>query len=81
MKKAKTISCVMMVLVIMMMVWPAALFAQTDEPACASDVVVQLDDWLSKIAEKEYGDWVGSSSDEFLIPPFYSMYHLLNFLR
>jgi len=56
-KKVKTISYVIMVLTIMMMVRPTALFAQDDEPACATDVVVQLDDWLSKIAEKEYGDW------------------------
>ena len=57
MKKAKTISCVIMVLAIMVMVWPTVLFAQGDEPSCTTDVVVQLDDWLSKIAEKEYGDW------------------------
>jgi multiple sugar transport system substrate-binding protein len=33
---------------------PAPLLAQ--EMACESDVVVQADDWLSKLAEKFYGD-------------------------
>lgn len=34
---------------------PVATLAQT-EVACESDVVVQADDWLSKIADKFYGD-------------------------
>ncbi|MDX1522760.1 MAG: substrate-binding domain-containing protein [Anaerolineae bacterium] len=31
-------------------------YAQTDIVACEQEVVVQADDWLSKIAEKVYGD-------------------------
>ncbi|MEW5961572.1 MAG: ABC transporter substrate-binding protein [Chloroflexota bacterium] len=34
---------------------PAATLAQ-DDVVCESDVVVQADDWLSKVAEKFYGD-------------------------
>lgn len=37
------------------LLWPAALSAQ-EEIVCERDVTVQADDWLSKIAEKEYGD-------------------------
>lgn len=37
------------------LLWPAALSAQEDI-VCERDVMVQADDWLSKIAEKEYGD-------------------------
>jgi len=34
---------------------PSVVFAQ-DAVACEKEVVVQADDWLSKIAEKVYGD-------------------------
>jgi hypothetical protein len=34
------------------LLWPAMLAAQ-EEIVCETDVTVQADDWLSKIAEKE----------------------------
>lgn len=46
-------------LALLVTLWPAAMLAQEEaqsEITCASEVTVQADDWLSKIAEKEYGD-------------------------
>lgn len=37
------------------LLWPVIVMAQNDV-VCESDVIVQADDWLSKIAEKAYGD-------------------------
>lgn len=37
------------------LLWPATLSAQ-EEIICETEVTVQADDWLSKIAEKAYGD-------------------------
>jgi nucleoid-associated protein YgaU len=37
------------------MLAPAQTFAQA-EVVCEQDIVVQADDWLSKIADKVYGD-------------------------
>jgi putative spermidine/putrescine transport system substrate-binding protein len=54
MKKASNIISVILLLTLMLTLAPATTFAQ--EVVCESDVVVQADDWLSKIAEKFYGD-------------------------
>jgi spermidine/putrescine-binding protein len=45
----------MLLLALMLSLTPVAALAQT-EVACESDVVVQADDWLSKLADKFYGD-------------------------
>ncbi|MDX1520790.1 MAG: ABC transporter substrate-binding protein [Anaerolineae bacterium] len=45
---------VILLLVLMSTAAPRAVLAQ--DVACETDVVVQADDWLSKIAEKFYGD-------------------------
>jgi heat shock protein HslJ len=37
------------------LLWPLIVMAQADV-VCEADVIVQADDWLSKIAEKVYGD-------------------------
>jgi putative spermidine/putrescine transport system substrate-binding protein len=55
MKKSVNIVSVMLLLTLMLTLAPATTLAQ-DEVVCESDVIVQLDDWLSKIAEKFYGD-------------------------
>ncbi|MEW5956183.1 MAG: extracellular solute-binding protein [Chloroflexota bacterium] len=44
-----------LLLVLMVTLAPATTFAQA-EVVCESDVVVQADDWLSKIADKFYGN-------------------------
>ncbi len=54
----QTVMVLLSVMVLLAMVFgsvPAPAQAQT-EVTCDSDVVVQADDWLSKIAEKFYGD-------------------------
>ena len=50
----KVISVGLFLFVLVLMVAPAPLLAQ--DITCESDVTVQADDWLSKIAEKFYGD-------------------------
>ncbi|HMQ54972.1 MAG TPA: META domain-containing protein [Anaerolineae bacterium] len=42
-------------LAVLTTLWSATLLAQ-EEIVCETEVTVQADDWLSKIAEKEYGD-------------------------
>lgn len=54
MKKTRTLISIFVLLALFLTLAPTATFAQ--EVDCASDVVVQADDWLSKIADKEYGD-------------------------
>ena len=49
----RTVSIVVLLALTVSLV-PAHTFAQ--EVVCESDVVVQADDWLSKIADKFYGD-------------------------
>jgi putative spermidine/putrescine transport system substrate-binding protein len=55
MKKALNVISAMLLLTLLLTLSPAATLAQT-EVTCDSDVIVQADDWLSKIAEKFYGD-------------------------
>lgn len=55
MKKVNKIVSVVMVLAFMLTLIPAQVLAQ-DEVVCESDVVVQAEDWLSKLANKFYGD-------------------------
>jgi len=52
MKKAVML---LLLLVLLFTLAPAATLAQ-EEVVCESDVVVRADDWLSKIADKVYGD-------------------------
>lgn len=53
----KTINAVNLILVlaVLLSLNPTATLAQT-EVVCENDVVVQADDWLSKLADKFYGD-------------------------
>ena len=51
MKKLLTLT---ILLALLFSVAPAQTFAQ--DIACENDVVVQADDWLSKLADKFYGD-------------------------
>ncbi len=55
MKKAFNLNCLIVLLIVMLALSPAAVLAQS-EVACDSEVVVQANDWLSKLAEKYYGD-------------------------
>ncbi len=55
MKKFNRVLYVMLLLALVATVAPTAALAQ-EEVVCESDVVVQADDWLSKIADKVYGD-------------------------
>ncbi len=55
----KTVNKIVSLGLLVTLLWavlPATHVAAQEEIVCASDVVVQADDWLSKIAEKEYGD-------------------------
>ncbi len=54
MKKAVNIISIVALLALIITLAPATVLAQ--EGKCEADVVVQADDWLSKIAEKFYGD-------------------------
>ncbi len=54
MKKPRTLISIFVLLALFLTLAPTATFAQ--EVDCDSDVVVQADDWLSKISDKEYGD-------------------------
>jgi basic membrane protein A len=55
MKKTNNFISVVVLLALMLTLSSTAVLAQ-DEIVCESDVVVQADDWLSKIADKFYGD-------------------------
>jgi LysM repeat protein len=52
----KKILNLIMLLALVLMFWPTPALAQDEAVACESDVVVQADDWLSKLADKFYGD-------------------------
>jgi spermidine/putrescine-binding protein len=54
MKKVINIISIISLLAFVLTLAPARVMAQ--EVTCESDVVVQADDWLSKLAEKFYGD-------------------------
>lgn len=54
MKKLIDFVAICSVLALLLVIAPAPILAQ--EIGCESDVTVQADDWLSKIAEKFYGD-------------------------
>lgn len=58
--KAVVILLIFLLLAFVLALMPASTLAQdlanTQEVACESDVVVQVDDWLSKIADKFFGD-------------------------
>jgi len=51
----KKVVSLVVLLALLLTLMPTAALAQ-DELVCESDVVVQADDWLSKIADKFYGD-------------------------
>src|SRR5215510_13182142 len=51
----KKVIMLIALLALLLALTPAPSLAQ-EEVVCESDVVVQSDDWLSKIAEKAYGD-------------------------
>ncbi len=55
MKKVINLISIISLLALIMTLAPVSTLAQT-EVACESDVVVQADDWLSKLADKFYGD-------------------------
>jgi multiple sugar transport system substrate-binding protein len=55
MKKLLTVFSIITLLAFVLTLAPSHAFAQ-DAVVCESDVVVQADDWLSKIADKVYGD-------------------------
>lgn len=55
MKPVVRIVCLTVVLMLTLIGGPGQALAQS-EIVCESDVVVQADDWLSKIADKFYGD-------------------------
>ncbi len=53
----KNFSKVLMIVVLLALLVPAATVALAQEPvACEQDYSVQADDWLSKLADKFYGD-------------------------
>ena len=55
MKKVINVVSMVALLALLLTLSPVAALAQ-DEVVCESDVVVQADDWLSKLADKFYGD-------------------------
>jgi putative spermidine/putrescine transport system substrate-binding protein len=55
MKKMINVVSIVTLLLLLLTLAPVAALAQ-DEVVCESDVVVQADDWLSKLADKFYGD-------------------------
>lgn len=55
MKRLTNAVSISLLIALMLMLAPHGLLAQ-EAVSCESDVVVQADDWLSKIAEKFYGD-------------------------
>ena len=44
------------ILLALMLTLGSTVALAQDEVVCESDIVVQADDWLSKLAEKSYGD-------------------------
>jgi len=54
-KNIQNLVRIILLLVLMLTLTPTVSLAQ-EEVVCDSDVVVQADDWLSKFAEKFYGD-------------------------
>ena len=55
MKKVVNLITILTILISMIVLAPAQALAQ-EEIVCEQDVVVQADDWLSKLADKFYGD-------------------------
>jgi spermidine/putrescine-binding protein len=55
MKKIINLISIISLLALLVTLAPAPALAQ-EEVACESDVIVQADDWLSKLADKFYGD-------------------------
>lgn len=55
MKKTHKLVTILLLLVLTLSIVPGQILAQ-DEVTCDADVIVQADDWLSKIAEKFFGD-------------------------
>lgn len=55
MKKIVNLISIISLLALLVALLPAPAMAQ-DDVVCESDVVVQADDWLSKLADKFYGD-------------------------
>jgi spermidine/putrescine-binding protein len=55
MKKTVNLIMILTILISMVILTPAQALAQ-EEIVCEEDVVVQADDWLSKLADKFYGD-------------------------
>ena len=47
---------VMLMLVLLALVFTSTAALAQDDVACENDVVVQADDWLSKLADKFFGD-------------------------
>lgn len=56
MKKLMSILTIAVLAAVALMLTPNHTLAQGGDVACESDVVVQADDWLSKLADKFYGD-------------------------
>jgi len=54
MKKAVNVLAIVILLAVTISLAPGVIYAQ--EFTCDTDVVVQADDWLSKLADKFYGD-------------------------
>ena len=55
MRKTATMISLFVLLAMVLTLTPTTALAQ-EEVVCESDVVVQADDWLSKLADKFYGD-------------------------
>ena len=47
---------VMLMLVLLALVFTSTAAIAQDDVVCENDVVVQADDWLSKLADKFFGD-------------------------
>ncbi len=56
MKRLTNVVSIILLLAVTLTLAPTTHVLAQDAVACDSDVVVQADDWLSKIAEKFYGD-------------------------
>ncbi len=54
MKKANYVLSLTLLVALLLMMVPSHIMAQ--DASCDQDIVVQADDWLSKIADKVYGD-------------------------
>ena len=55
MRKTKNVASFVLMLSLLLTLSPGTALAQ-GEIGCETDVIVQADDWLSKIADKFYGD-------------------------